>query len=95
MVSQTTISIPALAASNSPTNWVEPEVFHPERWLPATHPLYDPRFERDEKEAFRPFSTGSRNCMGSKYVATPALSSTSILSSLPFQSMIKTYHYSD
>ncbi|KAK8037655.1 Cytochrome P450 [Apiospora marii] len=36
-----------------------PDEFHPERWLGE-----DPRFAHDRKEAFEPFSHGSRNCLG-------------------------------
>lgn len=41
-----------------------PEEFHPERWLGE-----DPRFAHDRKEAFEPFSHGSRNCLGKKYAS--------------------------
>ncbi|KAK8073393.1 cytochrome p450 [Apiospora phragmitis] len=42
-----------------PGNFALPEEFHPERWLGE-----DPRFAHDRKEAFEPFSHGSRNCLG-------------------------------
>ena len=51
---------------NSPASWVDPQQFHPERFLASTHPLYDQRFDQDVKEAFMPFSMGPRNCIGSK-----------------------------
>ncbi|RJE27118.1 Cytochrome p450 [Aspergillus sclerotialis] len=38
--------------------------FHPERWLPATHPLADTRFNNDNQAASRPFSLGPRGCLG-------------------------------
>lgn len=41
-----------------------PDEFHPERWLPSDHPLYDPRFAGDVKEASKPFSLGPRWCVG-------------------------------
>ncbi|KAK7971570.1 hypothetical protein PG989_016586 [Apiospora arundinis] len=44
---------------HSPGNFALPEEFHPERWLGE-----DPRFAHDRKEAFEPFSHGSRNCLG-------------------------------
>lgn len=56
------------AAQTSPLNFFEPKVFHPERFLPESHPLYDSRFATDNREAFKPFSTGPRSCMGGKYV---------------------------
>jgi cytochrome P450 len=40
------------------------ESWRPERFLPSTHPLYDAVFEDDTKEAFKPFSLGSRACLG-------------------------------
>ncbi|KAK7946942.1 cytochrome P450 [Apiospora aurea] len=40
-------------------HFAHPEEFHPERWLGE-----DPRFAHDRKEAFEPFSHGSRNCLG-------------------------------
>ncbi|KAH8697262.1 cytochrome P450 [Talaromyces proteolyticus] len=51
---------------NDPSLWVEPRVFHPERFLPASDPRYDSKFDRDVKEAFAPFSIGPRNCIGYK-----------------------------
>ena len=51
---------------NFKDNWVEPRVFHPERFLPADDPRYDQRFAGDDRQAFQPFSVGGRNCMGGK-----------------------------
>lgn len=53
-------------AQTSPQNWSEPLVFHPERFLPPGHAFYDSRFDCDDKEAFKPFSIGTRNCIGGK-----------------------------
>lgn len=36
-----------------------PDAFIPERWLGQ-----DSRFENDNRDAFQPFSTGPRNCIG-------------------------------
>ncbi|KAJ5190082.1 hypothetical protein N7472_009096 [Penicillium cf. griseofulvum] len=52
------IGINGYAAAMSEINFVCPTEFHPERWLG------DPRFERDDKKAHQPFSTGPRNCLG-------------------------------
>ncbi|KAJ6092466.1 hypothetical protein N7467_004435, partial [Penicillium canescens] len=52
------IGINGYAASRSATNFTLPDKFCPERWLG------DPRFQRDEKKAHQPFSTGPRNCLG-------------------------------
>ncbi|WQF80824.1 Putative cytochrome P450 [Colletotrichum destructivum] len=38
--------------------------FHPERFLPRSHSLYDARFEHDELSLVRPFSHGPRDCVG-------------------------------
>jgi len=62
----TVIGINLQNIQTSPTCWVEPQGFHPERFLASTHSLYHDRFEKDVKEAFMPFSTGSRNCIGAK-----------------------------
>lgn len=48
----------------NPANFAEPDSFRPERWLPATHPLYNPMFANDNHECFRPFSFGVRDCIG-------------------------------
>lgn len=77
--SQTVIGVPLHATYSSPNNFLEPEIFHPERWLPRSDPRYDARFDKDDKEAFQPFSTGTRNCMGRKYVV-PTLFSYRVLS---------------
>ncbi|KAI1652281.1 cytochrome P450 monooxygenase [Daldinia loculata] len=43
---------------HSESNFALAESFIPERWLG------DPRFANDNKDAFQPFSTGGRNCLG-------------------------------
>ncbi|PQE24174.1 cytochrome p450 protein [Rutstroemia sp. NJR-2017a BVV2] len=62
----TVIGINLQNIQNSPSLWVEPRVFHPERFLPSNDPRYDPRFDKDNKAAFVPFSTGPRNCLGGR-----------------------------
>lgn len=44
--------------NRSARNFAEPDSFRPERWLG------DERFASDKKDAFQPFSTGARNCLG-------------------------------
>ncbi|KAF4976231.1 hypothetical protein FZEAL_7069 [Fusarium zealandicum] len=46
------------AVYHNPDHFALPDSFIPERWLG------DPRFVDDKKEAFQPFSTGPRNCIG-------------------------------
>ena len=52
------------ATYHNPKNFADPEKFAPERWLPATHALYEPRYATDNKAAFKPFSAGPRDCIG-------------------------------
>ena len=66
LYSQTVIGVPMQATYHSAANFSHPHEFHPERWLPETDSRYDSRFLKDDREAFQPFSTGSRNCMGQK-----------------------------
>ncbi|KAK8915017.1 Averantin hydroxylase [Metarhizium anisopliae] len=47
-------------------NFYKPLEFHPERFLDARDVRYDPAFADDRIDAFHPFSTGPRNCIGSK-----------------------------
>ncbi|KAA8569823.1 hypothetical protein MFRU_064g00300 [Monilinia fructicola] len=60
----TIVSVSPYTASHDVRYWHDPEGWHPERWLPADHPLYSPLFDQDNKEASRPFSTGPRVCLG-------------------------------
>ena len=46
--------------TRSPLNFVEPNSFIPERWLPDA----DPKFDADRKDAQEPFMVGPRNCLG-------------------------------
>lgn len=34
------------------------------QWLNASHPLHISRYDSDRKDIFRPFSAGSRDCIG-------------------------------
>ncbi|TQV95677.1 hypothetical protein V2A60_000863 [Cordyceps javanica] len=58
------VSTSAYATTHSSRYFQQPYSFRPERWLPSTHPDYDPIFDTDARSAFRPFSIGSRNCIG-------------------------------
>jgi cytochrome P450 len=46
----------------SDENFQDPMSFIPERWTD------DKRFAKDKRMALQPFSVGSRNCLGKKYV---------------------------
>lgn len=48
----------------NPKNFADPERFVPERWLPSSHPLYNPKYESDNKAVFKPFAAGPRDCIG-------------------------------
>lgn len=52
------------ATYHNPDHFLEPEEFHPERWLAPSHALYDARFANDNRAAFKPFSYGIRDCIG-------------------------------
>jgi len=56
----TIVGVPQLAAHNSLLNFVEPDAFLPERWLPQK----DEVFSKDRVTVLQPFSTGPRNCLG-------------------------------
>ncbi|KAI0173211.1 isotrichodermin C-15 hydroxylase [Hypoxylon sp. FL1284] len=54
----TVVGIWPWAIYRAPNLWTDPEGFHPERFLG------DPKFSNDAREAFKPFFTGSRDCIG-------------------------------
>ncbi|KAL4806041.1 cytochrome P450 [Aspergillus unguis] len=47
-----------------PDYFTDPESFHPERWLPTDHPLYNPCYANDNLDASKPFLIGPRTCLG-------------------------------
>ncbi|KAK1579224.1 cytochrome P450 CYP561D2P [Colletotrichum navitas] len=60
----TYISVYQWATHHNPLNFADPDAFRPQRFLPVAHPLYESRYSTDNKAAFRPFSTGPRDCIG-------------------------------
>ena len=62
--SGTSVGVTSWAATHSPSNFTDPELFAPERWLD------DPHFAADDRAASQPFSIGGRNCLGKKYVSS-------------------------
>ncbi|KAK2022913.1 cytochrome P450 [Colletotrichum zoysiae] len=58
------VSSCAYATTHSDTYFSKPYEFKPQRWLPKDHVEYDRVFDDDDRSAFKPFSAGSRNCLG-------------------------------
>lgn len=58
------VGIPQLAANHSPLNFVDPDKYVPERFLPN----HDPKYDMDRRAVLQPFSAGPRNCLGRKCV---------------------------
>ncbi|KAI0508905.1 isotrichodermin C-15 hydroxylase [Xylaria bambusicola] len=54
----TVVGIWPWALYRTPALWTDPDEFHPERFLG------DPRYANDARESFKPFFTGSRDCIG-------------------------------
>lgn len=54
----TVVGIWPWAIYRAPTLWRDPELFRPERFTG------DPKYANDAREAFKPFFTGSRDCIG-------------------------------
>lgn len=53
-----------LSTYRNPDHFADSEEFHPERWLPPTHALYNPKYAGDNRDVFKPFSVGPRDCVG-------------------------------
>lgn len=51
-----------LATFRSPANFHDPDSFLPQRWYKEA----DARFSADDKDAWKPFSTGSSDCIGQR-----------------------------
>ena len=61
----TQITLYQNATFHNPDNFLEPDKWQPERFLPEGHPMYDPRFKAHDNFAiFKPFSAGPRDCIG-------------------------------
>ncbi|KAM3509232.1 hypothetical protein MY11210_006415 [Beauveria gryllotalpidicola] len=60
----TRLSVYQWATYRNPNNFADPDLYRPQRWLPTTHPLYDDRYKNDNKDVFKPFSFGARDCIG-------------------------------
>ncbi|KID99795.1 cytochrome P450 3A17, partial [Metarhizium majus ARSEF 297] len=60
----TLVSVYQWATFRNPKHFKDPESFIPERWLSPSHPLYDEGFKDDNHAVFKPFSYGSRDCIG-------------------------------
>jgi cytochrome P450 len=56
----TTVSVYSWAATHSPHNFIKPDDFIPERWLPENQHIYG----GDAKDASQAFSLGPRGCIG-------------------------------
>ncbi|KAI0903786.1 isotrichodermin C-15 hydroxylase [Ustulina deusta] len=54
----------SFAAARSPDYFRDPLEFRPERWLPAHHPEYNPRYADDQIKSLHPFGVGPRMCTG-------------------------------
>jgi cytochrome P450 len=54
-----------LGAFRSPANFHDPDSFHPERWYTET----DEKFSADDRNACKPFSIGTSDCVGQRYVS--------------------------
>ncbi|KAI1814036.1 cytochrome P450 [Poronia punctata] len=60
----THISVYPWATFRNSEHFGEPDTFSPQRWFSPGHRLHEERFSRDNREAFKPFSFGTRDCLG-------------------------------
>jgi len=60
----TRINTTPWATFRDPQYFTDPDSFHPERFLPRTHPFYQERFANDNMSVWKPFSYGARDCIG-------------------------------
>ncbi|KAI1171575.1 isotrichodermin C-15 hydroxylase [Nemania sp. FL0916] len=59
-----TCQMSLFSASRSPEYFCDPLEFRPERWLPVSHPQYNPRYANDHTKTLHPFGVGPRMCTG-------------------------------
>ncbi|KFA70108.1 hypothetical protein S40285_03343 [Stachybotrys chlorohalonatus IBT 40285] len=52
------------ATYRDPKRFADPDSFSPQRWLQFSHSLYEERFSKDNRDAFKSFSFGNRHCIG-------------------------------
>ncbi|GLI77212.1 hypothetical protein PoHVEF18_005498 [Penicillium ochrochloron] len=60
----TVVSTAHWTTAHSEKYFADANTFHPERWLPKHHAQYNPKFVDDNRNAARPFSLGTRSCLG-------------------------------
>jgi len=60
----TRVSVHHYATYRSPSNFVDPDAFAPERWLRHDGAGASNDYEMDRREAAQPFAYGPRNCLG-------------------------------
>jgi len=58
------VSVSGWSNTHSEQHFHNARKFHPERWLPEDHPLYDQAYKNDVKDASKPFLVGPRACLG-------------------------------
>ena len=76
---KTRVVIPIHLLHRSPRYWTNPEEFRPERWLTDEYPT-------SHKNAYLPFSSGPRNCIGYYFAIMEAkLMMASLIRSFSFQ----------
>ncbi|KAI1329518.1 isotrichodermin C-15 hydroxylase [Xylariaceae sp. FL0255] len=54
----TVVGIWPWAMNHAPAFWTDPDKFHPERFMG------DPKYANDSRDVFKPFFTGTRDCIG-------------------------------
>ena len=60
----TIVGVHQMAAYWSSSNFLHPDAFHPERWLPESTTNEKSEFFNDNRAVLQPFSVGPRNCIG-------------------------------